>query len=445
MNLRPLLILPPVAIAIAITAWMNQKAPVLPGEPEEGRLAVRVMQVTPRNISAVARGYGRVAAVREWTAVAEVQGRVLSMPEGLAVGSIIEAGEVLLEIDSTDYELSREKALANIASVEAQLSELDRQEENTRNSLEVEERILTVAQEEFDRVDSLVERGASTKAALDTAQKQLLAQKSAVTNLRNTLLLYPSKRQSLQATLLVREAELAEAERAIGKVVLRAPFRARISEQNSEQGQFVRTGDRLMVLDDISAVEITAEVQPSVFGPMMGVAFANRQGLGTVIDTTRAVDIFQQMGLQAEVSQTLSAFNVRWDASIVRMRGTMDADTGSLGIVVRVDEPLEGVRPINRPPLNVGSFVEVIFSTPEVPEQIAIPRSAIHYDEAGNSFIYLADGDQRLAKQPIKLGPLLEGDILVEQGLAGGETLILSDPHPPVLGMALSPVATGQD
>ncbi|WP_299351108.1 biotin/lipoyl-binding protein [uncultured Shimia sp.] len=438
MNLRPLLIIPPLAIAAAVTFWMNQSKAPAPSAPPEGRLAVRAMAIEPHPVSAVAIGYGRVEAVRDWSAVAEVEGRAVKVPEGLAIGSIVEKGALLVEIDRTDYELSREKALANIASVKAQITELDRQEENTRHSLEVEERILQVAQDEFDRVDSLVKKGTSTMAALDTARKTLLLQTSSVTNLNNTLALYPSKRQSLQSTLSVREAELAEAERAISKVTLHAPFRARITEQNIDQGQFVRTGDKLMVLDDISAVEITAEVQPSSFGPMMGVAFANLGGSEVVMDTTKAVEIFDNIGLTVEVSQALAGLNARWSAKIVRMRGTMDVDTGSLGIVVRVDEPLAGVRPINRPPLNVGSFVEVAFSTPEVENLITVPRHAVHYDEEGDAFVYLSNSDNRLVKQAIRIGTVVGGDLLVEDGLNGGETLVLSDPHPPVLGMALT-------
>lgn len=438
MNFSPLLVLPPLAIAAALVVWMNKADAPETSPPPEGRLAVRVMSVQPQSLEAIATGYGRVTSVRDWTAVAEVQGRVLRMTDGLAVGSIVKQGDLLLEIDRTDYDLSREKAKANIASVRAQLQELDRQEENTRHSLEVEQRILNVAQDEFERVDSLVQSGTATRAALDTAQKQLLAQTSAVTNLENSLTLYPSKRQSLEATLLVREAELAEAERAISKVVIHAPFRARVSEQNTEQGQFVRTGDHLMVLDDISAVEITAEVQPSSFGPMMGVAFSNRAGTDTVIDTTRAVEIFDDIGLTVEVRQSLSGLNARWDADIVRMRGTMDPETGSLGIIVRVDEPLAGTRPINRPPLNVGSFVEVSFSTPPIDHLLAIPRSALRYDEKGQTFVYLADTDNRLEKRSISIGPVVNEKVLVKKGLEQGETLVLSAPHPPVLGMALA-------
>lgn len=440
MNLRPLLVLPPLALAAAVFVWMNRQETAQPAPAVETRLAVRVMPVAPAPVAATATGYGKVAAVRSWAAVSEVQGRVVSMAEGLAAGRIIEAGDILFEIDRTDYELARKKAQANIASVIAQLSELDKQEENTLRTLELEQRILGVAGAEYDRVASLAQRGTATAAALDSAQKLLLAQTSAVTNLENTRALYPPKRQSLQASLSVRQAELAEAERAISKAVIKAPFRGRVTQLNTEQGQFVRAADTLLLLDDIAAVEITAEFQPSVFAPMIGVALNHRAGAKTVIDTSQAVEIMQDLGISAEVAMPASGPQARWPGTIMRLRGSMDSTTGSLGLVVRVDDPLIGLRPIGRPPLNVGSFVEVTLSTLPVAGVIAIPRDAVHYGSDGQPFVYLADDAKRLARQPIGTGAVIGQDLLVLEGLSGGETLLLSNPTPPVVGMALDPV-----
>ncbi len=445
MNLRPFLVVPPLALAAVIFVWMNKQDTTETPPREEPKLAVRVMTVEPAPIKAKATGYGRAVAVHSWASVSEVQGRIISMADGLAEGAIVKAGDVLIEIDRTDYELALEKAMANIASVNAQLSELDRQEENTLRTLKLEERILSVAQAEFDRVASLVERGTATAAALDSAQKALLAQTSSVTNLNNTMALYPAKRQSLQATLSVRQAELAEAERAISKVVIVAPFRGRVSQQNTEIGQFVRSGETLLTLDDISAVEITAEFQPSTFAPMMGVALNHISGTGTVIDTSQAVEIMQDIGISANVTMPAFGSQAKWPADIMRLRGTMNSDTGSLGLVVRVDDPLVSLRPIGRPPLNVGSFVEVTLSTLPIDGLITIPRDTVHYGSEGQPYVYLAGAEQRLTRQAIKIGPVIGKDLLILEGLGGGEALILSDPTPPVLGMLLDPVQISKE
>lgn len=445
MNLRPLLIIPPLALALIGFRWMNQTPEVVPTVPEEARLAVRVQQIEPRPVTVTAVGYGRAEPVRDWSAIAEVNGRVTELAEGLAVGQIVEAGAVLVRIDRTDYELERRKVEANIAAVEAQLAELAREEENSRATLEVEERILEVAQAEYDRVASLVGRGTSTQATLDTNQKTLLAQDSAVTRLRNTLALYPAQRQSLEATLDARKADLAEAERALEKTTLTAPFRGRVSEFEVEIGQFVRTGDRLLALDDISAVEITAELQPSSFAPVILTSLGEDIDTETPVDISRAVDMLVGAGVTAEVRSTFAGMDAAWPAEIVRLRGTTDSETGTLGLVVRVTDPLQGRRALNRPPLTVGSFVSVHFSTPPIEGALTVPRSALHYGDDGTPFVYLADADNRLRIAQVDAVQVIGDQVSVLGGLDGSETLVLSDPRPPIVGMALDPIPVGQD
>ncbi len=85
--------------------------------------------------------------MREWSAVSEVQGRVDNIPGARAEGSIVEAGAVLFEIDVADCELARQKAQANISAIMAQIHELQRQEENSRKTLALEERTREVAQD----------------------------------------------------------------------------------------------------------------------------------------------------------------------------------------------------------------------------------------------------------------------------------------------------------
>lgn len=445
MNLRPLLIIPPLVLAGVVFVWMNQMTEEETPVSEASGLTVRVMTVEPGTVQATAIGYGRVQPVRQWSAVAEVSGRIVGMKDDLAVGSVVEKGDILLEIDRADYELARSKARSNISSVEAQINELARQEENTRKTLEVERELFRIAEAEYNRVISLVDRGTSTQANLDNALKAFLKQKTSLTNLENTLALYPDRRQTLEATLEIRKADLRDAERSIEKATIAAPFRGRVSAQKAEKGQFARNGDTLLSLDDISAVEITAEVQPKSFAPLISVAFSDRSGQDTGVDAARAIEILHNIGLKAEVGTPMTGLSATWPAEIVRMRGTMDNDTGSLGLVVRVEDPTISQKPLTRPPLSVGAFVDVTFTTRPVDNLLVVPRNAVRYDIDGNPFVYLADPDNRLIRQDIRTGAVIQSDLQVLEGLSGGETLVLSDPQPPVLGISLNLVTQDKD
>ena len=442
MNLRPLLFIPPVALGVFGFMWMTSRpAPEVAPTPEAA-LAVRVQMVSPAQVSNSASGFGRVKAERSWSAISEVQGRVAEMAENLDVGTIVEQGQPLFAVDRTDYELARKKSQANIDAITSQIAELDRQETNSQTLLKVQTRVMNVAQAEFERVQALLERGAGTQAAVDTAQKVLLGQEVSVTNLNNTLALFPAQRASLQSTLAIRQAELQEVERSLEKTMIAAPFRGRISALGVEAGQFVRVGENLITLESTDAAEITAEIQPQAFGSMMFSTSAVLQGGQQGLTTGQFTQIMKTANVTASVALANGGFVADWPADIVRLRGTMDPETGAMGIVVRVADPLKLTPGTRRPPLHSGTFVKVTLSVTSQDDAIAIPRHAVHLDDMGQPYVYLSDADNRLQLRGIALGPLLGENVVVNTGLTGGEWLVLGDPRPPVVGMKLAPVDT---
>lgn len=443
MNLKPLLLLPPIALGVAGFIWMTGGEDLPPQTREATRLAVRVMTVTPEPLVVTATGYGRVEAEHSWTAVAQVDGRVVDMARDLAEGTLVEEGALLVQIDKTDFNLAIQKSKANIAAAEATLAELERQEANSRRLLEVEQRIRDVSQAEYDRISSLVQRGTSTAAALDTVQKSLLAQENAVINLTNTLALFPAQRASAEATLVVRKAELAEAERGLENTTMDAPFRGRVSEAAVEQGQFVRTGEQLLTLEAIDAVEIVGSFQPQAFSSVIQTALGQTIQQTSRIDTTKVVDYLKAAGVTAYVRLEVADFDARYSAELVRFRGTIDNETGTIGLAVRVRDPLLAGGETLRPPLSVGGFVSVVLETPAPEGTIAIPRTAVHQDDSGAPFVYLSDAEDRLVIAPVVLGPVAGDRIFIRSGLNQADRLVLSAPRPPIEGMPLTPVAEG--
>lgn len=442
MNLRPLLIIPPIALGVLGFLWMTRGGEVPVTAEPEAEVAVRVMTVEPAPLIPFAEGYGRVAPAHSWAAVSEVQGRIARLAPDLAEGSFVEAGDPLVEVERTDYELSVQKTRANIAAAEATLAEIDRQEANSRRNLEIEQRTLEVAQTEYDRVKALVDSGASTQAALNTAEKALFAQQSSITNVTNTLELYPSQRASAEAVLAVRRAELAEAERSLAKTVITAPFRGRVDTLTVEQDQFIRTGETLLTLDSADAVEIVAEFAPRAFRAMALAAVGGQLSPDTLVDTSRMVALMHELDIRAEVRLELAGVAASYDAEIMRLRGTLDSETGTMGLVVRVSDPYLANGARGRPPLHVGGFVTVHLSAPPVADALTVPRTALHLDDDGAPFLYLMDADGRLARRAVQAGPALGEIVVIRDGLEGGETLVLSTPTPPIPGIRLIPVTT---
>ncbi|MGH1355305.1 MAG: efflux RND transporter periplasmic adaptor subunit [Thalassovita sp.] len=443
MNLRPLLIVPPLALGVLGFLWMTQDQGGEAAPRPEAELAVRVEQVTPRDLTPEAVGYGRVEAVHNWSAISEVQGRIVTIADGLAEGRIVEENELLIAVDKTDYILTADKAEANILAAHARLAELDRQEKNTQASIAMEQRVLEVTQSEHARIKDLVARGTGTQSALDAQEKTLLKQEQAVANLENTMALYPSQRKSAEATLAVRQFEFAEAKRALAKSEIRAPLRGRVVAVSVEAGQFIRVGESLLTVEGSEAAEIVAEIQPTEFRKVVISTVADDGGIASLSDTSQVIDVLEKLGVRAEVRMNIPGVDAAWPAKITRMRGSLDSTTGTLGLVVEVAQPTTIGGPVQgRPPLTVGAFVSVIFTGPAQPETISVPRDALRYDDAGQSYVYIADTDNRLRTRLVSVGAVHGDRILVQTGLEPGDLVLLSDPRPPVPGLRLIPVMT---
>ena len=78
------------------------------------------------------------------------------------------------------------------------------------------------------------------------------------------------------------------------------------------------------------------------------------------IGKKRGYDLREALGLSATVR--LPEFSLGWEARFARMSDTIDPQTRTVGVIVEVDDPYEGVRPGVRPPLVKEMFVEVEIS-----------------------------------------------------------------------------------
>ncbi len=159
----------------------------------------------------------------------------------------------------------------------------------------------------------------------------------------------------------------------MSKSTIVAPFRGRVAKISGEPGQFVRVGDSLITLDSTDAVEVVVELQPSAFGPLVFSLFDATTSPDVAIESSRFVDVLNQAGVTATVRLASDDEMLGWGAEIMRQRGSMDSETSAMGIVVRVTDPLVAHPGLNRPPLHVGSFVEITFLAKPKGNSLAIP------------------------------------------------------------------------
>ena len=428
---RRWLFLPPTLLGFAAAGFLvSRREP--PRRELVGELSrpVRVIRVEAVELIPRVLGYGTAAPGQVWQAVAEVRGRVVEVHPQLRAGAMIRQGELLLRIDSAEYELARAQFEADIARVEAQQEELALRELNDRASLEIENAALAVAEAELQRIESLVGRSAASSTELDQQKRTVLAQRQHVQQLENSLRLAPQQRKAAAAELAVKRAGRDQAQLEIAKTVIQAPFACRLGDVGIEPGQFLAAGQLLFEAHGTAFSEVETQI------PL--------DQLRTLIDPEHDIQspvlmdqqtVARLFNFRAIVRYRSGDFQAEWEGRVARMREQFDLRTRTTGLVVAVDKPYDQAVPGQRPPLVQGMYCEVELHGGERKNQIVIPRSALH-----DGHVYIVDGQQRLRRRAVTVAFAQSGFLCLREGLAEGENVVVSDPVPAIEGMLTEPL-----
>ena len=173
--------------------------------PEAQALVVRVITAAPEQVQLTVSSQGEVNAEHAIELVGELEGKVNKVSDAFVTGGYFSAGDVLLELDPTDYRLAKIRAEAAVAEA--------------AEELEIEK----------------------TEAAL--AEQGLFPLREA-------------KVASAQARLQSAEAELAQADVDLARTKVRAPFDGRVLFTQVDLGQYIVKGESLARIFSTDRAEV---------------------------------------------------------------------------------------------------------------------------------------------------------------------------------------------
>lgn len=183
-----------------------------------GELLLRAEREAPA--TALSLNHSRIAS--------EVAARVRTIP--VQAGEVVEAGTVLIELDPHDAELALTRAQAAQAAVLARIRLAEFQLQRARE----------LHKRDFASDDTLTQR--------ETELEVLHAERAGV------------------------EAQVAAARRELDKCTVRAPYRAIVHERTAQLGELAAPGTALLMLIDVSRIEVSAQVQPKDSAALQTVA-----------------------------------------------------------------------------------------------------------------------------------------------------------------------------
>jgi membrane fusion protein, multidrug efflux system len=442
-----------IAIAVLIVLKQNKKEPIR-DQVQERTTHVRVISVPNIAIIPQVTGYGTVQPASNWRAISQVKGKVIFKNTKLKKGSILTADQILIKIDPTDYQLSISQTNADIAAVEAQLSELIIKEENTRLGLKIEKKSLKLLSKELQRQKKVAKKGGVSFSDVEKQERSYLGQQQVVQNQHNTLNLLPSQKALLDAQLLRLQSQMQSLQRDLANTEITLPFSGRVAEVNIEENQYIGEGELLLSVDSLDKVEIEVQLPLS---DLRSIMYSDKV-LNDILDRDRKGEHVHSH-IKAQVQLKMGEEILFWKAKFARLSDSLDPKTRTVGAIVEVDNPYANVQPGVRPPLIKGLFVAVKLTGKSLQNSIVVPNSALHsfpsaelskqklveQNMTGKTIraVYIVDKQGRLEIRPVAIKISQDEYTILNKkidgiGIEAGEQLVISELLPAIKNMRLS-------
>ena len=330
----------------------------------------------------VIEGHGIVQPARRVVVSSEVAGRVKWLKPGLTKGDLIQKGTKLINIDASEYlaALSQQQAQVDRAATELQL------ERSRKQIAEKEWEIVGGKQPKDD--DSLALRGPQLRTAK-------VALKSARSGRHRAWL-------------------------NVSRTKLSAPFNAVVQDKQVDIGQLVGPATALLTLagTDRYWVQVSLPVSRIPWIDVPGIAGAKE-------------------GATATVFQTIGEQQYQYAGRVVRMLPDVDPVGRMARLLIAIDDPrgLKRKDGASAPPvpLLLGRYVNVAIQGRQADSVAEIPREALRN---GNQ-VYIMSGDDTLITKKVTILWRKRETVLVRDGVATGDRLIVSPVPGAVEGMKL--------
>ncbi|QPG04427.1 efflux RND transporter periplasmic adaptor subunit [Salinimonas marina] len=359
-----------VAIVLAVVLVKSKQPP--PTEPVETKaFLVDAEPVSRTAVTFTVSSQGNVIPNHRTNLSAQVSGKVVDISDNFVAGGMFDKGEVLVTLESDDYQTEISLAEAQLAQAQAALTE-----EMARGE---------VAKTEWQSVNS----GIPPELGL---RKPQLARE--------------------QANVKAAQARLERARRNLQRTEIRAPYNGLVVSRDIDIGQFVGLGSTVGTLYSTDIAEIRLPVADS------DMAF---------IDLDQGIGRKHNVLLKARVN----GMSQQWRASLVRSEGVLDEASRVSYLVARLPDPYQRNSEGGQPLLRFGQFVEAEITTGKQRDLFVLPRSVLRLDQT----ILTVNDDNEIQIKPVEVARTNASQVFIADGLENGERVVLSAVPNPYNGM----------
>ena len=374
----PVVIFVVIAIGGSIALGLMKPTPE-PAEEAPRGIAVFTAEIVRTDLLLTVTSQGEVRPRREIAISPQISGRISYVSPAFIDGGFVRRGEVLIRIDDADYRLARVRAESQVASAQQAL---------IREQAEAE-----LARQDWE------ELGTGTASPLALREPQLA---------------------QAQASLEAARSQLRDAELALERTVVRAPFEGRIRSKDVDVGQFVSTGSSLGRMFGTDFAEVALPLTDTELG-RLGLSFAFEES-------------DEQPGPAVVFSTTVAGERREWYGRVTRTAAAVDPQTRLISAIATVEDPF-GEGAADGIPLAPGLFVSAEVSGETIEGLLEAPRAALR----GRNQIFVADADELVMRiHEVNVVYTDRDHVYVDAGVEPGDLAILSPLQAPFDGMSIT-------
>lgn len=377
-------VVPPVLVlgmsTLALWAMVKWRRTATPNPVESPPPTLNLLALEREDFPISVQSQGTVEAATAIRLIPEVDGMITAISPSLKRGGVFRKGELLVAIDSRDFELAVTRASAQVASAQRRLA-----------TAEAEAK---VAAQDWREMGMEKEAG-----ALLLRQPQLAEAKS---------------------TLAAAKADWEKANLDLERTQIRAPFDGRVKRAAVDAGQFVRRGEELASLFGVDRVEVRLPL------PLAELRFLD-------LPPGESSEDLRRRSIPVVLKGRFGRREHRWHGQVVRVDGEVDVDSRMVAVIAEVKNPY-GAEDGTNPPLKVGMFVEAEIQGRTAKAVYIVPRALV----LENRQALAVDAAGRLRIRELHILRADRQRAVIEGGFEPGDRLCLSAVDVPVDGMKVN-------
>jgi len=343
------------------------------GRNESGTTAVTAATADHQELETTLELSGVLVPVQTADISSKISGKVVSL--GCSVGSVVKAGDILIQLDTDTLNAQLMQAQASLQSAEAAAESVVNQASLARINLDA-------AQKLYDRTKVLFESGVVAQSQMDDSTDKLNIAQNQFENASG-----PAQDQA-QAAISTARANIKNIQVQIDNATIRSPLDGILTTQSVNVGQVVSPGVAVISIVDISTLKLKSTVTQDLL-PLLSV--------GQEMDIT--VDSYPDHKLKGIVSSI----------------GPIAVNTGEVF-------PLE-IALNNNGSLTAGLSARAVMSART--KGIVVPSSSV-MQAGGESYVFVIK-DNTAAKRVVKAGLINDKEAQILKGLNTDEQVAVTN------------------